>query len=124
MSGTNFYGVNLADAQFYAVLTKAKFTDSNLTEAVFDDISLAVRALITSICLDRHHQCKSIAIDHKRRHVSRFRHQRCRFDWDADQWRSRNRYSWPMKRRKPDLCSTPAFLKALEEPVAKTIPSS
>ena len=41
MTGTNFDGVNLADARFYAVLTKATFTNSNLHGAVFDDINLS-----------------------------------------------------------------------------------
>lgn len=41
MAGSHFDGVNLADAQFYACLSKARFTDTNLSEAVFDDINLA-----------------------------------------------------------------------------------
>lgn len=40
MSAAIFDSVNLANAQFYAVLTNAKFTDTNLSEAVFYDVSL------------------------------------------------------------------------------------
>ncbi|MEN5297057.1 pentapeptide repeat-containing protein [Brucella sp. TWI559] len=44
MSNTNFDGVNLSEARFYAVLSKAKFNDVNLSEAEFDDANLtAVR---------------------------------------------------------------------------------
>ncbi|MBM7068539.1 pentapeptide repeat-containing protein [Actibacterium sp. 188UL27-1] len=41
MAGANFDGVNLEDARFYAVLTKAKFTDTNLQDVDFDDVNLA-----------------------------------------------------------------------------------
>lgn len=41
MSGTDFNGVNLDEAKFFAVMTKAKFTDTNLSEAGFDDVNLA-----------------------------------------------------------------------------------
>jgi uncharacterized protein YjbI with pentapeptide repeats len=41
MTGSNFDGVNLSDARFYAVLSRAKFTDTNLNDAVFDDVNLA-----------------------------------------------------------------------------------
>jgi uncharacterized protein YjbI with pentapeptide repeats len=41
MSGTNFDGVNLAHARFYAVMTSAKFTDTDLNAADFDDVNLA-----------------------------------------------------------------------------------
>jgi uncharacterized protein YjbI with pentapeptide repeats len=41
MTGSNFDGVNLTDARFYAVLTGARFTDTNLSRAVFDDVNLA-----------------------------------------------------------------------------------
>ncbi len=40
MSRSHFDGVNLADARFYAVLTRATFTDTDLREAVFDDVNL------------------------------------------------------------------------------------
>lgn len=41
MACSNFDGVNLANARFYAVLTRATFTDTNLAEARFNDVNLA-----------------------------------------------------------------------------------
>jgi uncharacterized protein YjbI with pentapeptide repeats len=41
MTGTHFDGVNLANAKFYAVLTGANFTDTNLQAAIFDDVNLS-----------------------------------------------------------------------------------
>ena len=41
MTGTNFDGVNLAKARFYAVLRDAVFDDSDLSSAVFNDVNLA-----------------------------------------------------------------------------------
>lgn len=41
MTASNFDGVNLADSRFFAVLTKAKFTDTNLQAADFDDVNLS-----------------------------------------------------------------------------------
>jgi uncharacterized protein YjbI with pentapeptide repeats len=41
MSDTNFDGVNLSGARFYAVMTNAKFKDTNLSGADFEDVSLA-----------------------------------------------------------------------------------
>jgi uncharacterized protein YjbI with pentapeptide repeats len=41
MAGTYFDGVNLADAKFFAVLTGATFTDTNLQGASFDDVNLS-----------------------------------------------------------------------------------
>ena len=41
MSGTNFDGVNLENARFFAVLANATFTDTNLSGAEFDDINLS-----------------------------------------------------------------------------------
>lgn len=40
MTGTNFDGVNLHAARFFAVMTTAKFTDTNLGDADFDDVNL------------------------------------------------------------------------------------
>ena len=40
MTGTHFDGVNLADAKFFAVLSKAQFNDTNLAEAQFHDVNL------------------------------------------------------------------------------------
>lgn len=41
MTGTHFDGVNLADAKFFAVMTNATFTDTNLKGAKFDDVNLS-----------------------------------------------------------------------------------
>ncbi len=41
MTGAEFDGVNLADARFFAVLSRARFVDTNLSEAVFDDVNLS-----------------------------------------------------------------------------------
>ena len=41
MTGSNFDGVNLTEARFYAVLTRAAFTDTDLGDAVFDDVNLS-----------------------------------------------------------------------------------
>ncbi len=41
MAGSNFDGVNLAEARFYANLTGATFADTNLARAMFDDVNLA-----------------------------------------------------------------------------------
>ncbi len=41
MSGANFDGVNLDRARFFAVMTSATFTDTNLGAATFDDVNLA-----------------------------------------------------------------------------------
>lgn len=40
MARSLFDGVNLSDARFYAVLTRAAFTDTDLGEALFDDVNL------------------------------------------------------------------------------------
>jgi len=41
MRNTRFDGVNLAGAYFYAVLTEARFHDTNLAGADFDDVNLS-----------------------------------------------------------------------------------
>jgi len=41
MSGSNFDGVNLTAAKFFAVLEKATFRDTNLRAADFDDVNLS-----------------------------------------------------------------------------------
>jgi uncharacterized protein YjbI with pentapeptide repeats len=41
MTGSNFDGVNLTEARFYAVLARATFTDTDLGDAVFDDVNLS-----------------------------------------------------------------------------------
>lgn len=41
MRNTRFDGVNLAGAYFFAVLTDARFTDTNLARADFDDVNLS-----------------------------------------------------------------------------------
>lgn len=40
MTDTNFDGVNLSRARFFAVMSDAKFTDTNLKDADFDDVNL------------------------------------------------------------------------------------
>lgn len=40
MSESNFDGVNLASSRFYAVLSDATFSDTNLVRASFDDVNL------------------------------------------------------------------------------------
>ena len=40
MSRSNFNGVNLTEAKFYAVLSKARFVRSKLEGASFDDVNL------------------------------------------------------------------------------------
>lgn len=40
MSRSNFDGVNLAESRFFAVLSDATFSDTNLARAVFDDVNL------------------------------------------------------------------------------------
>jgi uncharacterized protein YjbI with pentapeptide repeats len=41
LSGAYFDGCNLDSARFYAVMTKARFTDTDLSAADFDDVNLA-----------------------------------------------------------------------------------
>lgn len=41
MAGANFDGVNLVDASFYADLSRAAFTDTNLAGARFNDVNLS-----------------------------------------------------------------------------------
>ena len=50
MTGSNFDGVNLTEARFYAVLTRALFTDTDLADAVFDDVNLS-RATFNNVNL-------------------------------------------------------------------------
>jgi uncharacterized protein YjbI with pentapeptide repeats len=41
LASSHFDGVNLADAKFFAVLTNARFNDTNLLGATFDDVNIS-----------------------------------------------------------------------------------
>ncbi|SOH94144.1 Pentapeptide repeat-containing protein [Monaibacterium marinum] len=41
MKNTNFDGVNLEGARFYAVMCRASFTDCNLVEASWNDVNMS-----------------------------------------------------------------------------------
>ena len=45
MVNAHFDGLNLSGAQFFAVLTDATFTDTNLANATFDDVNLGGSSL-------------------------------------------------------------------------------